>query len=224
MDNLASILAPIWDTWRAATCMPDHCFCEAVRESWIRQPANTWSSLAFVVAGLWMLGQRQAGRVQTYRLGFVLATLAIGLGSAFYHASLSFVGQFWDVLGMYFLSGLMLLYRVYRGRAFISYLLLMVALALALWFVPELRRGLFGLVLLAAIGLELGYVRTSKPNIQMGWFWGGLALFGLAFAVWILDNARVVCAPQSGLQGHALWHLLGAVAAGFFVSPYDSGG
>ena len=27
-------------------------FCEAPRAGWIRQPANTWSNLAFVVAGL----------------------------------------------------------------------------------------------------------------------------------------------------------------------------
>lgn len=212
----------IWEGWRAATCMPEHCFCEAVRQSWIRQPANALSSLAFVGAGLWILGQPAGARVWPYRWSFVLALLVIGLGSAFYHASLSFVGQFWDVLGMYFLAGLMLLYRVSRGRAFgLAYGLLMLVLALALWFVPELRRGLFALVLLGAVGLELGYMR-HKPRIEIGWFWAGLGLFTLAFIVWILDNSRLWCAPQSWVQGHALWHLLGAVAAGLVYRYYAS--
>lgn len=216
-------LAPIWDTWRAATCMPEHCFCEAVQESWVRQPANTWSSLAFVATGLWILGQQPVGGVRPYRWGIVLALLVIGLGSAFYHASLSFVGQFWDVLGMYFLSGLMLLYRVSRGRAFgLAYGLLMVGLALALGWLPELRRGLFALVLLAAIGLELRHVWASKPKIEMKWFWAGLGLFALAFGVWMLDSTGLWCAPQSWVQGHALWHLLGAVSAGLLFRYYAS--
>ena len=29
--------------------MPSACFCEAIRSDGIKQPANTWSSLAFVV-------------------------------------------------------------------------------------------------------------------------------------------------------------------------------
>ena len=36
-------------------------FCEAARPGWIRQPANTWSNLGFVVAGLaiaWYAGER----------------------------------------------------------------------------------------------------------------------------------------------------------------------
>ena len=36
-------------------------FCEAARAGWIRQPANTWSNLGFVVAGLsiaWYAGER----------------------------------------------------------------------------------------------------------------------------------------------------------------------
>ena len=36
-------------------------FCEAARPGWIRQPANTWSNLGFVIAGLaiaWYAGER----------------------------------------------------------------------------------------------------------------------------------------------------------------------
>ena len=33
-----------------ANCIPDNCFCEAIRYGeWIRQPANTWSNLFFIL-------------------------------------------------------------------------------------------------------------------------------------------------------------------------------
>jgi hypothetical protein len=42
----------------------------------------------------------------------------IGLGSAFYHASLTFAGQFFDVMGMYLLASFILLYNISRVSAF----------------------------------------------------------------------------------------------------------
>ena len=45
----------MWEGWQLATCMPDDCFCEAVRDGAVRQPSNTWSSLTFCVAALAML-------------------------------------------------------------------------------------------------------------------------------------------------------------------------
>ena len=49
------MIASPWDGWRAATCMPDACFCEAIRDGAVRQPANTWSCLAFLAAGAMVL-------------------------------------------------------------------------------------------------------------------------------------------------------------------------
>ena len=217
MDNLASV----WEGWRAATCMPGGCFCELVRlESAIRQPVNTWSSLAFVVVAVWIAFQRVDSGLRSLQWVFVASALLVGLGSAFYHASLSFLGQFWDVLGMYLLAVPILLYRVARGQSFaFGYAALVGVLALLLWFVPELRRWLFGVVLMGGIWLELRYLRTH-PTVSARLFWLALATFAIAFAVWILDNSRVWCAPESALQGHALWHVLGAVATGLLFSHY----
>ena len=35
-------LADATAAWRAASCMPDHCFCEAVRAAGIRQPVTAY--------------------------------------------------------------------------------------------------------------------------------------------------------------------------------------
>ena len=106
--------------------MPDHCFCERLRDSLVRQPVNTATSIAFltVAAVVWRVAFRpdRALRVRGVRLVaspmlaalFAGALLVIGLGSAFYHASFTFVGQTVDVLGMYLLGTFVILYAVVR--------------------------------------------------------------------------------------------------------------
>ena len=49
-----------------------------------------------------------------------------------------------------------------------------------------------------------------------------LILFA-AGSVWILDRQRVVCEPDSLLQGHAVWHILTAVSIFFVYLYYRSG-
>ena len=76
--SLATILP--WDSWRPATCLPDDCFCEALGEGLIRQPANTWSSFAFVAVALWVLFRvARAGRPLTLSR----AESALFIGSLF---------------------------------------------------------------------------------------------------------------------------------------------
>src|SRR3954451_24730354 len=109
--------------WAPATCLPDHCFCEAIGSGAVAQPANAWSSLAFVLAGLWIAQpsagskykarNRMAGE-PAYRSLYGCALIAIGLGSYFYHATLSFAGQICDMSGMYLLITFSFLYRVPR--------------------------------------------------------------------------------------------------------------
>ena len=43
----------------------------------------------------------------------------------------------------------------------------------------------------------------------------------VAFVIWILDFTRTVCAPASWLQGHAVWHILGAAAAWYLFRYYS---
>jgi hypothetical protein len=42
-----------------------------------------------------------------------------------------------------------------------------------------------------------------------------------AFVIWALDRERLICYPDSLLQGHALWHTLGAVAATCLFRSYE---
>lgn len=228
-----------WATWRQATCMPGHCFCEQVAPGLVRQPANAWSALAFVAVGVWIFWRsardREDGREERiisrspiHSSLFGAACMLIGVGSAFYHASLTFAGQFVDVFGMYLIATFILLYALGRGReaaapvAALAYVGLNAVLALCLYFLPGTRRYLFAVLVLAAIRMEVSARRRSPSMIQARWFRRAAYVLGIGFVIWILDITRVVCRPESLLQGHAAWHLLGAVSTACIYLYYRS--
>ena len=49
-----------------------------------------------------------------------------------------------------------------------------------------------------------------------------IASLVMACSAWILDVTRVVCAPDSWLQGHAMWHVLMAAVIGWMYLYYRS--
>ena len=228
---LASNIHVDWSTWRQATCMPGACFCETVRRGTVRQIANTWSSLAFVLVGCWVIGvstwdrnnrsgSRHSGMTQraVYPWLFGSSLCVVGVGSAFYHASLTFAGQFADVFGMYLIGTFAFVYNIGRLRvlsdaaAFCWYLSLNIALALMLYFVPDTRRYLFAVVIVAALLVEYQVRQRALWSGSVRYLMGAVAALTVAFVVWALDLRRVLCSPESLWQGHAVWHVLGAVA------------
>jgi hypothetical protein len=229
---LLHAFGPDWTHFLPATCLDTHCFCELPRTgALVLQPANSWSSLGFVAVGFWiMLAPRRAdsafGRMPA--LWFGITAIIIGIGSFLLHATLTLWGQFYDVLGMYLLSGFLIAYAVQRWRGWSSaptvalYLAVCAVLIGALWVVPETRRWLFAVALLIAIAVELIWARPRRPGVRVALFSYGFLANAVAFGIWILDNTRTLCAPDSLLQGHAIWHLLGAVAVYFNYLYYRS--
>ena len=165
-----------------------------------------------------------AGRFNSKRVFAVMygsALLGIGLGSAFYHASLSFIGQSADVLGMYLIATCIVTYNLARVKplsasaAAIGYILgNAVLLAGLVWF-PAARRYVFGLLILLGLALELRARRIDEASRERRLLTIAVAVLLIGFVIWVLDITRRVCAPHSWLQGHAVWHLAGAAAAWF---------
>jgi hypothetical protein len=227
-----------WSVWKPATCMPAHCFCEAVHSGAVAQPANTWSSFGFVLVGLLVIGQSREDvrrlrssmmtRQRAYPMVYGIALVVIGLGSAFYHASLTIAGQFVDVMGMYLLACFILLYNVSRltalnGKTFVlACLALNLVLAYVLLEFPALRRYIFGAIVIAALLPEYRVRKQKKPQINGFFLQAAWWILIVAFTIWTLDITKVLCNPNSWLQGHALWHLLGALAAGLLYLYYRS--
>ncbi len=229
-----SALGPDWAAYVPATCTATHCFCETPRTgALLLQPANAWSSFGYVLIGCLMLGLpygRDPHSALSAISGSALGVTAIvvGVGSALLHATLTLWGQFFDVLGMYLVGSFLLISAVARwlripdGAAVALYALLCAVLVGVLIVLPEVRRWLFTVLLIVAIVLELAFARPRRPSARVSLYLGGLVATGVAFGIWILDQGGVVCAPGSILQGHALWHLLGATSLWLTFSYYRS--
>ena len=221
---LLNLLGPDWALYAPATCTETRCFCELPRSgSLIVQPANSWSSYGYAFAGFLMIvlsqGSSWKSRFRSEAAAwFGVTAIFVGLGSVLLHATLTLWGQFFDVMGMYLVGGFMLVSAVVRWRglsaqaAMILYLVLVGALLLVLYQVPDVRRWLFAVVLLTAILIELGFARPRRKGVRVSYYFAGIAAKAVAFTIWNLDQHGTLCAPESLLQGHAMWHLLGATS------------
>jgi hypothetical protein len=221
----------MWTNWQPATCLPDHCFCEAIHNGTVAQPANAWSSLGFVLVGLLIAHARlrdYGSPIAPYRGIYGYALVLIGLGSAFYHASLTFVGQLTDVSGMYVLIMFALLYslnRMYKGGRVI-FILAYAGANILLFFLqttlPGLRRYVFGALVVGVLAAEIYRLRATLISIDGKWLLRAAGVIAVAFAIWVLDITKALCSPYSIVQGHAVWHLLGAVASYCLYRYYRS--
>lgn len=207
---------------RPASCMPDSCFCEEIRTDGIRQPANSLSSLAFVLVALLVL-QRGWKSNKLIAALFALTLAFVGIGSAWFHASLIFTGQFFDVLGMYLIATLALLLSVNQTRRLTpsamiaAYAGINSLLAWILHVAPVYRRWIFAALLAGIIAVEM-----RNPMREGRYLMKAIGLMGIAFVIWILDFTRILCSPSSLIQGHAIWHILGALAAWYLFLHYQS--
>lgn len=224
----ATLLIAQWSGLRPATCMPDACFCEAIRAGAIAQPANTWSGLAFIAAAGWIASRRTDSPEESPLPAlFGITALILGAGTMLYHASLTFWAQTLDVFGMYLVVTLVLFVTLARRRAIptrslISLFALSNGVLLAsLILVPQARRYVFAVLVLATIAAEIA-TRKRSGGQSNRLFASAVVLLAFGFLLWIIDYLRVACAPESWLQGHAAWHLCGAAALVFVFSRHMS--
>lgn len=227
-------LGPDWSVYAPASCTATRCFCEMPRiGALILQRANSWSSLGFVFAGCLMIVLARApawhsAMTPVSAVAFGITAIIVGLGSVLLHATLTLWGQFLDVLGMYLVGSFLLVSALARwrrmadGQAIALYLLLCLVLVGVLIVAPEVRRWLFAVVLIAAIVLELGLARPRRQGVRLRFYLAGILVNAIAFAIWNLDQHGLACAPSSLIQGHAIWHLLGAVATWLTFAYYRS--
>ena len=199
---LSGLPANTWTDWEPATCITTGCFCEAAAPHRpIRQTANAISSLAFVFSGMLVMVRRDpTSRLPWgYSLIIGISSLIIGVGSAFYHASLTFIGQFFDVFGMFLLAAFLLVYaleRIWNLRLATTLWLYLLFNLLLSWLqiaIPETRRYAFAIVLIVALLCEYYYRVTTKPQIAARWLRLGMGLLTAAYIIWILDNTRLIC-------------------------------
>jgi hypothetical protein len=218
-ENLLRTGCP-WVELRSWGGLPNLKWCEETLCSWIAEPANTWSNLAYVVAAvaLYAVARRESSRTLRF---FAPAALAVGLCSFAYHASVAFTTQVLDFFGMYFYFLLLLALNFVRlgwlpaatlFRALVPGIFGFTLLTVGIAHTGLPVQGIIG-VLVAATLLTEYLASRARAVPTHRFFWTTLAFIAVAFACSAADASRLWCDPSNHLiQGHALWHALGAAA------------
>ncbi len=233
----------VWTGWRESSSLRRPAYAERVYvNEVVRTRSNTWSNLAYVLLGFYVLaigwhdlrrsppsGAGYLAQTPAFSFTFGLASCYLGLGSGLFHASLTRFGQQLDVAAMY------------------APLLTLIALNVGLW-VPRLNFGrrrfnlptwpiLIALVVIVSSLLFLYKWSMSSKNVlsvliatvaffallnrfrsslklDPRWLaWSGATLTA-AVICRELDLAGRFSGPDAILQGHALWHVLTSLSLG----------
>lgn len=215
-----------WAGWARDGCEIANCYCERLSTGWVTQTVSTYSNLGFVLVGLLVWAAPRTRPTAVHAPTYGLGLIAIGLGSGFYHASLTRLGEWFDLVGIYVLVGLMVVSNLARLRALTAaqfaavYAGLVTAGGVQMIVASELQQVMFGGLVVAALALEAAAGR--RPGGDRRWLAAGLAVFAAGVAVWVLDGRLLPCAPDAWFQWHALWHVLAAGAAGLLFCYYRS--
>ena len=208
-------------------------FCEASRGGLVKQPANTWSNAGFVIAGLavgWR-ARRGGGMPRAMATAYGVLLVLLGPGSAAMHATQSACGGHLDLLSMFLIASFAAAWALartqrpqVRGRVWlVLFAAFVIGCELVSWlggavpvFIHAGNAAFAVLLLVAVVGEVMLRHRTRLRH-------GGAAVgtMVVAFAIWNISQ-HGWCDPHSLWQGHAAWHLLGALAAWFLFLLYAS--
>jgi hypothetical protein len=194
-------------------------FCEERLCAWVAEPSNTWSSIGYVMVGVWLM-ITHARPARDARLWAVAAAeLLIGLGSIAFHATGSFAGELVDQAGMFMLSCLILSFAAGKARGLSAsrtaglYAAMTIGSTLSLLVVRPLGIPLFAVQLVAGLGWEVAQWRRAADKAPYRWLFAGIGVFLVSFVIWALDIGKVLCRPDNHVvTGHAVWHVLNALS------------
>lgn len=243
--SFSLFMLAVFNGWFGPSTNVGGAFCEEARPGLIKQPANTWSNLGFIAAGLLMAFQLANGKFHQNNNRFTLSNFTatffsclvvfLGPGSMAMHATETEIGGSFDMLSMYLVASFAASYAMQRFWNWSN--LLFTVSFFAIIFICEWAGTFhqhipmfdyagnlaFGFFLTVCTVFELlnSYVRKISLEKKYGYYSLGSLL--LAFFIWnIWKDGSPLCNPGSLIQGHAIWHLLDAVAAYFLFRFYAS--
>lgn len=177
--------------------------CERLRDGLLAQPINTWTSSAYVVAGLWLLARRRGSAAPG------IALVGVGIGSVLFHGPQPPGARWihdWSVVVLLLVLVDLHPHLAVRGRTLVAgaggaAAMLAVAPAVGLW-----------LVLVGVAGLVVADVRSGRGDL------GLFAVLALAVAVQLVGRSGgPLCEPDAAAQLHGVWHVLTASVAALWA-------
>lgn len=178
-----------------------------------QQPVNTYSNLAYLAGGLFIMFQLNT--LPAYI--FSLTSLYLCAGSALYHATSTRWAGSIDVSAMYALFSALAVYAASKhfliGNALTALIMFVVAVVLGYLLRYKFQGNMslkIGIFIVIIYALEV-WIMFKNNNMQiLGYLIASFALFALAYLVWNLDKWRKFPFPR---WGHGFWHIFTAAAA-----------
>ncbi|MDH5182058.1 MAG: ceramidase, partial [Gammaproteobacteria bacterium] len=223
---------------------PNTCFCEAFNPldvqngaPGVRQKVNTWSNLyaiftSLLVAVFVFLDRKKfAGGTPPNLIRsatavpdvYIFAVLFLGLGSIWFHGSMTQWGGTVDGISMYIYAAFLPFYSIRRfypsDRFFwIGYLLTIVVFAFLhnrmSSFITILILVIAYLIVEVYIWIRTGKIMQGKPVTIVLWLSAVVAILAASFFWWASQTGNFLCFPHSFFQPHGmLWHTLAGVMA-----------
>lgn len=199
--------------------------CEFLADGFLAQPINAVSSLAFVVGGfLLFFAATQRGFRGPLATAFGATMVAVGVGSVAFHGPGGVVAD-WVHDGS--ITALLVLIVAAEIGSSIGWnqrrvVWGWVVVSAVLWSVEWIWSGAGDtlnapLAAFAVVGvLATQRATAAEPDERTGGILVGLSILGLGGLIMLLSRTGgPLCAPNSVLQGHAIWHVL--AATGIFL-------
>ncbi len=211
-------------------------FCETTHlNSFIRQPANTYTNLGYLLIGALMIGfgfrdmkNREGNLIRRFPIySFLYGAMLVYtfIGSSLFHASLALLPEWVDLSAVYAVTAVPIVYNLHRigeawGQSYSIwpfFLLWLCWSCLATIFTWEMKAHIVmpGMILfmLATLG-----VAEYKQGNSLPWKWilGMVFATGLGVLFFVADIRRVGCLPDGVLHPHGLWHLAAAAGSGCY--------
>ena len=188
-------------------------FCEAKLCAWIVKPAETWSNMAFVVIGLYIIYlARKENRPHLLPIGIVAQFL--GVFSGLYHATGTFIGEWLDISSMILFTGTGIVYNLRRlflipkRSMVLIFATLMLTSMVLIYYFEKLGVVLFGMQFIGCALMELYLFSKAPVKANYFYFKAMVVTFLVAWGVWWLDIMKIWCNPDNHIfTGHAFWHV-----------------
>ncbi|HSK72645.1 MAG TPA: ceramidase domain-containing protein [Pyrinomonadaceae bacterium] len=224
---------------------PTTCYCEDFNRKdvlsgapGVRQPVNTWFNLyaigtSFLVA-LFVYFDRERfssggapNLIRSTSLAadlYVFAVLFLGLGSMWFHASLTKWGGILDGVSMYVYAAFLFFYTIRRfwDSAVFFWVGYFTAVILFTFLHAVGVPSLINIIILVAaylaaevyIWIRTGKIMQGKPETIVLWVFAALSILAATFFWAVSQTGNFMCDPKSFFQPHGLlWHPLAGVMA-----------
>lgn len=204
--------------------------CESIASGVLAQPVNTLSSLAYSIVGIVIVGWafRANGQERLVRIVFGVLMVATGAGSVMFHGPQGQGSQFFHdvtfLLALLFFAVLNTSTALSwaQSRRWAAFGAAAIVISGGLLLSPGATNAVMVALVVSVIGSDVALHRISPRG---GWWYTtSLVAMTAAIAMFLLGRSGgPICDPESIFQGHALWHVLGAVALGtYFVATTRS--